>query len=208
MGIKNAYIPKPNGNEIKKWLDKWNELEDYRTQEEAINDLFQKKYPDCSELKGVIIKCSVLNDFYSTNIFKVFPVAKHIIEIENINNRLAVGDPSLVDEIANVKLGVNGKEKCLYSFATKFCSHHNEEAYPIFDSYVSAMLRYFRNKAKAKNKKKPSLNFKNDELKKYATFKLVLQKFQSAFHLKHFSFKQIDRYLWLAGKTYMPKQYR
>ena len=119
--------------------------------------MFQKIYPYCNELKEVIIKCSVLNDFYSTNIFKVFPVAKHIIEIENINERLAAGDPTLVDEIANVKLGENDKEKYLYSFATKFCSHHNEEAYPIYDSYENSMLKYFRNKKK--------LNFKNEELK-------------------------------------------
>ena len=51
MGIKNANIPKPNKSEVKKWLDKWNELEDYRIQEEAINDLFQKMYPRCNELK-------------------------------------------------------------------------------------------------------------------------------------------------------------
>lgn len=39
----------------------------------------------------------------------------------------------------------------------KFCSHHNEEAYPIYDSYVSAMLRYFRNHGK--------FTFKNIDLK-------------------------------------------
>ena len=199
MGIKNANIPKPNKSEVKKWLDKWNELEDCRIQEEAINDLFQKMYPRCNELKEVIIKCSILNDFYSTNIFKVFPVAKHIIEIENINEKLAAGDPTLVDEIANVRLGENDKEKYLYSFATKFCSHHNEEAYPIYDPYVSVMLRYFRNN----NKKK--LNFKNNELKKYKTFKLVLDQFKTAYGLGKFSFKEIDRYLWQAGKFYMPK---
>ena len=201
MGIKNVNIPDPSKSEVEKWLDEWNELEDYLIQEEVINDLFQKMYPHCNNLKEVIIKCSILNDFYSTNIFKVFPVAKHIIEIENINEKLAVGDPTLVDEIAKIKLGENEKEKYLYSFATKFCSHHNEEAYPIYDSYVSAMLRYFRNKNKEK------LNFKNDELKKYESFKLVLEKFKLAFHLENFSFKEIDKYLWQAGRFYMPKQY-
>ena len=123
----------------------------------------------------------------------MFPVAKHIIEIENINEKLAAGDPTLVDEIADVRLGENDKEKYLYSFATKFCNHHNEEAYPIYDSYVSAMLRYFRNN----NKKK--LNFKNNGLKKYKTFKLVLDQFKTAYGLGTFSFKEIDRYLWQAG---------
>lgn len=118
--------------------------------------MYQEIYLGCTELKEVIIKCSIFNEFYSTNIFKVFPVAKHIIEIENINEKLAEGKPTLVYEIANITLGKNGTQKYLYSFASKFCSHHNEEAYLIYDSYVNTMLRYFRNHGK--------LIFKNSDL--------------------------------------------
>ena len=35
-----------------------------------------------------------------------------------------------------VRYNINGKKKNLYSFASKYCSHHNPEAYPIYDSYV------------------------------------------------------------------------
>ena len=67
--------------------------------------MFHKIYPGCIELKEVIIKCCILNDFYCTNILKVVPVAKHIIEIEKIDKKLAEGKPTIVDEIVNAKLG-------------------------------------------------------------------------------------------------------
>ena len=202
MGIKNAKVPDPTQKGVKEWLIKWDSLEDYKIQEDAINDLFQNVYPSCIDLKSVIIKCSVLNDFYSTNIFKVFPVAKHIVEIPKIEDKLKSGDPSLVREIAKVKLGQEDKEKekYLYSFASKFCSHHNEKAYPIYDSYVDAMLRYFRNQKK--------LKFRNEDLKDYDKFKAILKEFRKTFRLEEYSLKEIDKYLWQAGKAYMPKEYK
>ena len=51
------------------WLEKWNELEDYSIQEEAIDEFFAGSYKSNKELKNIMIKCCILNDFYSTNIF-------------------------------------------------------------------------------------------------------------------------------------------
>ena len=36
-----------------------------------------------------------------------------------------------------------GKTRNHYSFASKYCSHHFPEDYPIFDSYVEKMLRFY-----------------------------------------------------------------
>lgn len=201
MGIRNAKVPKPTTNKIKSWNTKWDKLDDYKIQEEAINTLF-KQYPKCNDIKSTIIKCSVLNDFYSTNIFKVYPVAKHITKINNVDDDLKNGELSLVNKIAKVKLGKgnNKTTKHLYSFATKFCHHHNSN-FPIYDYYVDEMLRYFRNKYQNQFK------FKNDELKNYERFVEILKKFQEVFNLSNFSLKEIDRYLWLAGKRYMPRKY-
>ena len=80
--------------------------------------------------------------FYSTNIFKIYPVAKHILNL-NIDERLKSGDPTLVDEIAKINIG--GKEKYFYSFASKYCSHHNQLDFPIYDSYVHKVLKNYRN---------------------------------------------------------------
>lgn len=78
----------------------------------------------------------------STNIFSPFKVAKHIIDL-HIDERLAAGDVTLVNEIARVDMD-NGTVKKFYSFATKYCSHHKALDYPIYDSYVVKLLCYFR----------------------------------------------------------------
>ncbi len=193
-----ANIPTPTSDEVNNWLKKWDSSLNYTTQEEAINELFQGHYNSNKSLKNIIIKCSVLNDFYSTNIFKVYPVARHILELD-IDDRLKNGDISLVNEIANNK--ISGKEKNFYSFASKYCSHHNQEEYPIYDYYVDQMLRHFRNVD-------VFFDFDNNDLKNYEKFKNILLKFREFYKLEKFSLKDLDRYLWQAGKEYYPKNYK
>ena len=190
-------IPKPTNEEVDYWLKAWDSLPDYTVQEEAINEPFQGQYNSNKSLKNIIIKCSVLNDFYSTNIFKVYPVACHILELD-IDKRLKQGDISLVNEIANNKIA--NKEKNFYSFASKYCSHHNQEEYPIYDSYVDQMLRHFRNVDRF-------VDFDNEDLKDYKKFKNILLDFRKFYKLDKYSLKELDKYLWQAGKKYYPKKY-
>ena len=89
MSEKKKSIPTPSNDVVRSYLKEWESLEDYREQENAIDNLFHEVYKGNSDLNGILIKCSVLNDFYSTNIFKVFPVAKHIQSINNIDDRLS-----------------------------------------------------------------------------------------------------------------------
>ena len=107
-------------------------LGNYVLQESSLRKLFNKTYPENIEMDDVLIRVCSLNDFYSTNIFSPFTVAKHIVEL-NIDERLYIEDLKLVNEIATVKMNEN-KEINFYSFATKYCSHHKPMIYPIFDS--------------------------------------------------------------------------
>lgn len=197
-------IISPNPDEVNKYLDKWNNLGSYVIQEEALDDLFLKTYPRNNDIKQVIIKVSALNDFYSTNIFKVYPVAKNIIDL-NIDERLEKNDITLVNDIANVKVleqTENSDEKYInfYSFATKYCSRHKPTEYPIFDSYVEKLLQYFRNAEQ-------TISFRNEELKDYKRYKEILLDFRKIYGLEAFNLKQIDKYLWQLGKEKFPKKY-
>ena len=199
----NNDVPKPSKEEVKYWLDEWKKLPDYTTQEEAISDLF-KQYKLNNDLKQIIVKCSVLNDFYSTNIFKVYPVACHILKL-NVDERIKKGDDTIVNEIAKItlkdKTTLEDKEHNFYSFASKYCSHHNKEEYPIYDYYVEKMLIHCR--------KLYNFNdFKDKDLKDYAKFKSILVGFQVFFDLEEYTLKELDRYLWQAGKKYYPKKYK
>lgn len=145
MLYHNTFIIPPSPDEVQKYLLKWDNLGSYVVQEEA------------------------LNDFYSTNIIKVFNVAKHIIDL-NIDERLAINDVTLVNDIAKVQVS---DDKCVnfYSFATKYCSRHKPNEYPIFDSFVEKLLKYFRDVDKR-------LIFHNDDLKDYQKYKSILLDFQ------------------------------
>lgn len=149
--------------------------------------------PKNEKIEDILLKSATLNDFYSTNIFSVFPVAKHILELK-IEARLAKGDVSLVDELQNVN--IQGKNHKFYSFASKYCSHHNPKDFPIYDNYVAKILRHFRDVNKF---------IKRKDLKTYKNFVETLDCFTKYYGLEGFSRKEIDRYLWLLGKHDFPK---
>ena len=189
--------PEPRVSEVNKYLKGWKKLEKYTSQERALNKLFLELLPGNSEITDILLKASCLNDFYSTNIFAIYPVAKHILNIKDLDERLKSGDISLVNELGKVE--ISGKKKSFYSFATKYCSHHNPIAFPIYDSYVERVLLYF-------NKVDKFSSFKRQDLKDYRKFKGILLDFQRYYKLERFNLKEIDRYLWLLGKEFFPKK--
>lgn len=191
-------IPKPNKKIIEEYLIKWDNLEDhYIWQESSLDKLFHKDYKYNTDLNEILIKCSCLNDFYSTNIFLIYPVAKNIYDLK-IDKRLKDGDPSLVNDIARVT--ISGKEKIFYSFASKYCSHHNNIEFPIYDYFVDRMLMYFKSKDKF-------AKFTKDDLKDYVKFKDILIRFKKFYNIDEYNLRDIDKYLWIAGKEYFPKKY-
>tara|TARA_B100000586_G_C19938807_1_gene354607 strand:+ start:112 stop:699 length:588 start_codon:yes stop_codon:yes gene_type:complete len=190
--------PPPTEDIIKDYLYKWKTLEKYVVQESSINLLFNKLCPENKNIEDIMLKASVLNDFYSTNIFDVFTVSKHILDC-NIDHDLENKDENLVNKIALVD--IKGKTKNFYSFASKYCSHHRPEVYPIYDSYVDKMLMYFKGKDKF-------YSFIKEDLKKYNRFLKIIRKFQHHYNLENFTLREIDVYLWLAGKDYFQKKYK
>ncbi len=195
--MEKSLPPKPCFSEVNKYLNKWKNLEGYTSQEEALNKLFLELLPGNSEIADILLKASCLNDFYSTRIFAIYPVAKRILSIKDLDKRLKAGDIKLVCELGNVKIGDD--KRYFYSFATKYCSHHNPIAFPIYDSYVEKVLVYF-------NKVDEFSSFKIKDLKDYRTFKGILLDFQRYYKLERFNLKEIDRYLWLLGKKFFPKK--
>ena len=197
MIMKNTTIPLPSSEQLEYYLCKWDTLDNYRLQEDALNKLFFSLCPENKEISDILLKVASLNDFYSTNIFSVYPVAKHILSLD-IDSRLNAGDPHLVTDIQ--KVTINNVEKNFYSFATKYCSHHRPLDYPIYDSYVEKVLCHYRDKDKFSS-------FKTSDLKKYTRFKSILMEFKAFYGLEQYDIKQIDKFLWQIGKEFFPKKY-
>lgn len=175
---------------VNEYLRKWETLEKYTLQEASLSLLFHELCPRNDEISHVLLKVSALNDFYSTKIFDTHSVAKHILAI-GATDRIRAGDVTLVNQLALVS--ISGKQRNFYSFASKYCNHHNAEAFPIYDSYVERMLLHFQRLDRF-------ANFQREELKQYGRFVEIIRAFREHCALEQFSLRQIDIYLWLAGK--------
>lgn len=197
MRTVKANVPNPSSEQVEFYLQAWDELENYHLQEDALDKLFFQLCPENVEMSDILLKVAALNDFYSTNIFSVYPVAKHILSLD-IDVRLESGDVTLVSDLQ--KVIINGVEKNFYSFSTKYCSHHKPPEYPIYDSYVEKVLCYFRDRD-------GFAKFKTPELKNYEKFKGTLIEFRLFYGLDQYNFKEIDKYMWQLGKAYFPKNY-
>ncbi len=60
-------------------------------------------------IEPVLDNINIPNNVYSTNIFAIHHVAKHILGIKDLDKRLKSGDIELVRELGEVTIG--GKEK-------------------------------------------------------------------------------------------------
>ena len=188
--LPQGYVPSVKDAEW--FLEYWKNLPSYSNQEKALDKLFMGICKRNDNIEDILIKCSSLNDFYSTNIFDIHTVAQHILSLK-IDERLKNGDLSLVDEISHVE--VNGKLHTFYSFATKYCSHHNPERYAIYDSYVEKVLV-------SMNSRDHFMDFKQEELKDYETYMSVVDAFKKRYGLTQYNIKRLDQYLWQLGKWY------
>lgn len=168
----------------------------------ALFDLFTQ-HPRNTEFKHVLLKVVSLNALYSTMIRvyskitpTVYEVAHHINQLgEEIDAGLEVGSPELVLKIS--KIVKNKKPFYNYSFATKYCSFHRPESYPIYDSRVYEYLRRLRNRDRFKEG--GFRQFKNEELWIYPKFKGIVDEFRVLYGLQEFTYKQIDAFLYLEG---------
>jgi hypothetical protein len=189
--------PEANGALITCYLSTWQKLEKYRLQEDSLRLLFSELCPENKKIEHVLLKVCALNAFYSTNIFDTYSVAKHILE-KDIDPRLSSGDCSLVNEIA--KVTIKDKEKNFYSFASKYCSHHEPNKFPIFDYFVEKLL--------IEHQKRDCFDdFRKGDLKEYKRFVEIIENFKQAYGLQAFTLRDIDIYLWIAGKETFKRYY-
>ena len=213
----STIVKQPSKEDVEMYLKEWDTYENgkYKAQEDALKKLFSL-CKENKELSDILLKVATLNDFYSTHVFSVYAMAQHIWKLKDVDSRLKDGDETLVKEISEVT--INGTKKNFYSFASKYCSHHNPEKFPIYDSYVDRVLRHFHKNLKF-YKVDDKTSFK-DRLKDYSSFKKVLDRFQEEYKLKdvlvqfqkdhgmkNYDLKLLDRYLWLLGKKYFPKKF-
>lgn len=193
-------IPRPSCAEVDRYLKEWDTNPAYYEPDGVLKELFTQTHPYNTSIDDIILKAATLNTVYNTRITSIYPVAQCILSL-NIDERLRKGDETLVNAIVS---GFAEKDVWKhYSFATKYCSFHNPDAYPIYDSYVAKILWHYQQAENfssfGKNIQKLD-SFVNNVLKKdYATFKRIIAEFRRHFGLEKYTTKELDQYLWQFG---------
>lgn len=173
--------------------------------EQALGTLF-RHYPRNENPSEVLLKVVTLNALYSTRIPmystvvpNVWDVAQHIYaRASDIDSALKSGLPEIVDTIRQIT--VSGKNNHNYfSFATRYCSWHNWDAYPIWDSHVENYFAYLK-KANPTEWARFGGDFDNNSHSNYPAFRDLMTRFRDAYSFRSMSFKDTDKFLWQYGK--------
>ena len=165
--------------------------------ESTITDLIAT-YPDNGKVEQILIKVIAINTLYHARVLDMDlqPLANHMLKLD-LDAMLKAGDPKAVDLIWKSE----GTRRKYFSFATKFCSWHNQEAYAMYDRYMWQTLVAYK-------AKKQQFTFKTSECSDYAGFLRVVKRFQKAYRLEGYSLKQIDKFLWRIGAQLTATQKR
>ena len=175
----------------------------YYVENEPALAMLINAYPSSSVFDDVLVKCAVIDRFYSTNIYgnDLNKLARHIESIKDIDVRLKNGDLTLVNDIASCPT----VSSYYLSFASKYCNWHNQRDFPIYDSIVRKILGELNN----------SFNLgvaKKGDLRKYNVYCQALVNLVKKCDLKsvicqnsRIDFKALDRYLWVLGKIHTAK---
>lgn len=174
-----------------------------------------------TNLEIVLTKVVVLNEFYSTHLnsnvpkhinedstyhMDVVSMAKHILSKSDFDRLCNSSDESERQEaVEYIRRGSSAYRKKYhkeaYSFATKYCSWHNPNLFPIVDSYSKGML-YYLNKQFGFYTKKHSKPLTQESLKQYSVFceayKALLESLRDCG--KELDSRKLDKFLWYYGK--------
>ena len=196
----SEFLTMPTGEEVLKACAFF--VNDKKNPDPSLIELFAR-YPKNTDFAHVLLKVVTLNTLYSTLIRvnsqysptdrkyapTVYDVARHIVELK-IDAALSDADDALVARITDVKMA--GRNHYYYSFATKYCSFHRPESYPIFDSRVKEYLWQL-------SKQDGLLRFQQQILWNYPDFKRIIDELRNRYSLRGFTYKQIDAFLYLEG---------
>lgn len=191
----SGFLPIPSPERVRVACERFDQR--YRVVEEALGDLFTHYHQNTNQ-SHVLIKIVTLNRLYSAGVLAVEAVAAHIFNSgEQIDSGLAVGEPSIVNRIARVT--IQKRDFNFFSFATKYCSWHKPDLYPIYDSRVDRYLWSLQ-----KHSRFSDFKHRNDICKDYSSFVKIMKELRIFFKLEEFTFKEIDKFLWSENETDTP----
>lgn len=189
-----SYLNDARAQEILKKLDEGTYSKFFADRDRILERLFRAS--SNADFDAVYLKCTVLNDFYSTRIpsDELARIAKKIVKNHaQIDAWLAAGADDVIKAICSYGSIKN------YSFATKYANWHNHLDFPIYDSFVRELLNCLRQCAM------PDLFPSKESLKEYGRLRDVLREIVKQYNLTFckdangidmINYKLLDKFLW------------
>jgi len=209
----------PNPSSVSDACERFNK--EYAVVERALAELF-RQYPTNDDEAHVLLKVVALNRLYSAGILAVEGVARLIYEHrQEVDGALKADPPSpeAVDKI--VELTFLGAGRRCWAFATKYCSWHRPESYPIWDSRVALYLQSLKGNCFTRpdnwteypqfadyGGRAADGRWRPDNWTYYREFVVLMNRFKDFYNLRSFTFKEIDEFLWLSGEELRTRRSR
>lgn len=134
-----------------------------------------------------LLKAAAINDLYSTRVFAIWRMARHVSEVACT---LPKNPVEAVRKIARLSADGEGEAPTHTSFASKFCHFFiDSERFPIYDRYCRNMV--------ARHLGRDQLQ--RDSRNPYRAFKANIDRLRELSGLS-VSYRELDRYLWLTGQ--------
>ena len=165
--------------------------------ERGLTELIER-FPKNEDVAHSLVKVAAINSLYNTQMRGIFRVAK-VIADSGIDSLLESGSDDAVKAIAKVEY--TEKSRFNYSFATKYCSWHRPEFYPIYDSRVDFCLRSYQAKDHFATLTEFD-RFTQNDLWDYGKLRGIMKAFQRHYRLESLIFKSLDKFLYQLGSAY------
>lgn len=185
-------LKRPTPELIEKQRAKFDRKE--RVVEHALQSLI-RRFPENVHESHVLLKVVSINELYHSRVLgKDLRKLAHRIRGLDIDSALKDGSPKAVQQIANC---CGTRE--YYSFATKFCSWHNQSAYSIWDGHVDEALWAYK-------KQHNFADFHRQDMWDYEKFAEIIKGFQKKYELDTVPLKQLDKFLWHLGDRILKRR--
>lgn len=179
--------------------------------EKALHTICEQ-YRDATEEHIILTKVILINQIYSTRLNNNLPVVNSeelgkkpiTIDVYTLSQKLASISSTLIELFRNdsapweaVKL-INDllpseEYRRVTSFASKYCSWHNPDKYPVYDTIAKEFLyRYLRN---------CNQGVRQSNLEDYKSFCECYAFLKGTEFVKGLTTKQIDQFIWQFGKS-------
>ena len=183
--IVMAQLPCPTDQLVKEEAEKFDQ--ENRLDEEALRRLLNL-FPENTNLPEVRLKVAGLNELYRAGVQSnhIEKIARHIASTANFDALLQHGSPDAAERIIDCK-----DVKHYFSFASKYCSWHNPDAYPIYSSEVDECLWRYREQDTFTSYRRDGYDYKE--------FLRIMTDFRNRYHLAS-GFKDLDKFLLAHGE--------